>query len=997
MKLPLHVLLLEDDIRDAELVQDALAADGITSLIRRVETENDFLAALNEGHFEIILADYTLPDFDGLSALKIAQQRSPGIPFIFVSGTLPEDLAIEILKSGGATDYVVKSGLARLAPSLKRALRETRERTKRSHAEKALRRSEAYLAEAQRLSHTGSFRWDVPSGEIYWSEETFRIFEWDRATAPSMEQVLQCTHPDDRPQVRRLIERAAQERQGFDFEHRLLMPDSSVKYVRVVGQPSSETESDHIEFVGAVIDITERQRAEVERLAHLRFLESLDRVNQAIQSSNDLEQMMRAVLEAVLSIFGCDRAWLVYPCEPEAPSWRAVMEQTRPEFPGAFALGLELPVDPEVAEVFRTARASAGAARFGPSYELPVPARLAERFSIQSIIALAVYPKWDRPYLFGLHQCTSPRTWTTQEERLFEEIGRRLADALSSLLMFRTLRQNEAKLEEAQRLTHVGYWDRNLDTKVLTWSDEAYRIFGLQPENPIRTLEQVSERIHPEDRQFMREAVEKAIQGGPRYDVEYRVIRPTGEVRTVHSRGEVMRHPSGRPYGMFGSVQDITDRKRAEQRLLAQHRVTQILAEGATLEEATPRLLQILCECLAWDLGALWHTDRRAGVLSCVAFWRRASVEAPHFETACRAMTFRPGYGLPGSVWLSREPAYFSDFGCASFPRAPMAAADGLRAACAFPILLGGEVLGVIEFFSREMRPHDADLLDMMATIDSQLGQFIERKRAEEALHQARAELSHLTRLTTLGELTASIAHEINQPLGAVVTNASASLRWLAGDSPNLDEAREASRRIIRDGKRADEIIGRIRALARKAPPQPDWLDLNQTIGEITAMLRGELHRHRVSLQTQLANDLPALWGDRIQLQQVLLNLLMNGIEALSGVGAGPRELMVSSQEGTEISGRSPEGTLETPASAGTVGPHVLVTVRDTGPGLEPLALERLFDAFFTTKPQGLGMGLAISRSIIQAHGGRLWAGANVPRGAVFSFALPIREAGKSP
>ncbi|MBV8413712.1 MAG: response regulator, partial [Verrucomicrobia bacterium] len=284
MKLPLHVLLLEDDIRDAELVQDALAADGITSLIRRVETENDFLAALNEGHFEIILADYTLPDFDGLSALKIAQQRSPGIPFIFVSGTLPEDLAIEILKSGGATDYVVKSGLARLAPSLKRALRETRERTKRSHAEKALRRSEAYLAEAQRLSHTGSFRWDVPSGEIYWSEETFRIFEWDRATAPSMEQVLQCTHPDDRPQVRRLIERAAQERQGFDFDHGLVMPDSAVKYVRVVGQPSREAESGHIEFVGAVIDITERQRAEVERLAHLRFLESLDRVNQAIQS-----------------------------------------------------------------------------------------------------------------------------------------------------------------------------------------------------------------------------------------------------------------------------------------------------------------------------------------------------------------------------------------------------------------------------------------------------------------------------------------------------------------------------------------------------------------------------------------------------------------------------------------------------------------------------------------------------------------------------------------
>jgi PAS domain S-box-containing protein len=402
MKLPLRVLHLEDDLRDAELVRDTLEADGFTSQVRRVDTETDFLVALDGGGFEIILADYSLPGFDGLSALKIAQQRSPEVPFIFVSGTLGEDLAIDALKSG-ATDYVVKSGLPRLGPSIKRALREARERTGRSRAEKALRCSEAYLAEAERLSHTGSFRWDVSGGEIYWSEETFRIFEYDRATTPTVERVLQCTHPDDRTQVRQLIERAAQERQGFDFEHRLLMPDGSVKYVRVVGRPSTEAESGQVEFVGAVTDITERQ-------AHLRFLESLDRVNQAIQGHNDLEQMMRAVLEAVLSIFGCDRAWLVYPCEPEAPAWRAVMEQTRPEFPGAFALGLELPVDPEVTEVFRRARAAGGALRFGPGYELAVPARLAERFSIQSIIALAVFPKWDRPYLFGLHQCASPRT-----------------------------------------------------------------------------------------------------------------------------------------------------------------------------------------------------------------------------------------------------------------------------------------------------------------------------------------------------------------------------------------------------------------------------------------------------------------------------------------------------------------------------------------------------------------------------------------------------------
>jgi PAS domain S-box-containing protein len=267
-----------------------------------------------------------------------------------------------------------------------------------------------------------------------------------------------------------------------------------------------------------------------------------------------------------------------------------------------------------------------------------------------------------------------------------------------------------------------------------------------------------------------------------------------------------------------------------------------------------------------------------------------------------------------------------------------------------------------------------------------------EQKRAEEALQKAQTELAHVTRVTTLGELTASIAHEINQPLAAVVTNANASLRWLSRDSPNLAETREAIRRIIRDGNRASEIIARIRALAKKAPPKKDWLDLNETIGEVVAMARSEVQRNRVLLQTKLANDLPLILGDKIQLQQVILNLLMNAIEAMIGVGEGPRELGVSSEKVTEIHGQSKEERYEDRALADAGWTHVLTTVRDSGPGLDPQRLKRLFDAFYTTKPQGLGMGLAISRSIIEAHRGRLWAKANAPRGAVFQFTLPIRD-----
>jgi signal transduction histidine kinase len=477
------------------------------------------------------------------------------------------------------------------------------------------------------------------------------------------------------------------------------------------------------------------------------------------------------------------------------------------------------------------------------------------------------------------------------------------------------------------------------------------------------------ELVHPEDKPNVHKAVAEALRGGPRYDVEYRVVRPNGEVRLVHSQGDVMWDESGRPRRMFGSVQDITERKRAEQRLVAQHTVTQVLAEAATLEEATTKILQAVCECLVWDVGALWSLDKEAGVLRCVEVWHKESIEIPEFEATSRATTFIPGIGLPGRVWFSREPMYIPDVARdANFPRAPITAREVLHAAMGFPILLGGEGLGVMEFFSYEIRQPDQDLLDMMATIGSQIGQFIERKRAENALHHAQAELTHVTRVATLGELTASIAHEINQPLAAVVNNASACVRWLAAQ--NLEEARQSASRIIADGHRAGEIIGRIRGLVKKAPPQKDWLDVNETIQEVIALARSEVQRNGVTLDAQFSDDVPRVLADRIQLQQVILNLMINAIEAMSGDREGPRDLWVSSRK--------------------VESKDVLIAVRDSGPGLDLRSLDSLFHAFYTTKPQGMGMGLAISRSIIEAHGGRLWATANAPHGAVFQFTLPV-------
>jgi len=242
-------------------------------------------------------------------------------------------------------------------------------------------------------------------------------------------------------------------------------------------------------------------------------------------------------------------------------------------------------------------------------------------------------------------------------------------------------------------------------------------------------------------------------------------------------------------------------------------------------------------------------------------------------------------------------------------------------------------------------------------------------RRAEEQLTQAQAELARVVRVTTLGELTATIAHEVNQPLTGLVNSGNACLRWLSGETPNVEAARRSVERMVGNASRAGEVISRIRAMVRKSPPKRDWLSINDTVLEVIALIRGEVQRNRVSLHTELSSQVPLVYGDRIQLQQVILNLFMNAVEAMSGIGEGRRDLLVASAKD---------------------GPNaVVVEVRDSGPGMDETAHDRLFEAFYTTKADGMGMGLAISRTIIAAHGGRLWAIPNIPQGAIFQFRLP--------
>jgi PAS domain S-box-containing protein len=510
------------------------------------------------------------------------------------------------------------------------------ERTKRLTAvNEELRRNQAYLAEAQRLSRTGSFGWLPAIGEITWSDETFRIFEYDRSTKPTLELVLQRVSSEDAASAKETFERASQDQKDFEGECRLVMPNGAVKHVHVVAHAEKD-DSGEVEFVGAVMDVTDRRRAE------------------------------------------------------------------------------------------------------------------------------------------------------------------------------EALRRSEGYLAEAQRLTGTGSWAWSAaDRQSIYWSQENYRLFGFDPEAGIPSDELFYQRVHPDDRDRVRQEVYvETPERGSDFDVEFRIILPDGAIRHVRSTGHPVRDTAANVIEYVGTSIDVTERKWAEE----------------------------------------------------------------------------------------------------------------------------------------------------------------ERER----LRQAHAHLARVNRLTTMGELTASLAHEVNQPIAAALTNANTCLRWLARDQPDLQEAREAALRIAKDVARAADIISRTRLLFKKSVPHRDLTDVNEIIQETIVLLRSEVMPEKISVRTDLATNLPEVMGDRVQLQQVVMNLLINGIDAMRNVD-GPGELAIKSERAENE--------------------QLLVSVSDTGTGLPPHHTDQIFNAFFTTKPHGTGMGLRISRSILESHGGRLWAGANCPRGATFCFTLPINAA----
>jgi PAS domain S-box-containing protein len=541
----LRILSIEDDPKDIELIQDVLANGDIVCDVTRIDTRDAMLAAMAQGGIDLILADYTLPSFDGISALKLALKICPEVPFIFVSGTLGEEVAIEALKLG-ATDYVLKTRLSRLVPSAARALREATEREERKKADDKLRKSQAYLAEAQTLSRTGTFGWDVPSAEIFWSPETFRIFQYDPTVTVTVELVLERTHPEDRAKLRQLIERVSRDKTAFDIEHRLQVPDGSVKHVRVVGRPS-EKAGGGAKFVGAITDITERKAAEA---ALRRSAEQLT------AQSAQLDELFEQAPEGIVLLDVEDRVLRI-----------------NPEFTRIFGYTPDEAVGRPINDLIAWEELRRGAEEYTN--------RIIHRKTIhaeticrrkdggQVHISLFAVPISVPGGQIGKYAIYSDITKRKRAEE--------------------ALRRSEAYLTEAQRLSRTGSFGWDVSTGKIYWSQETFRIFECEPAAGA-TIELVMQRTHPEDRSLMKELINRVSREKTAFDFEHRLLIPDGKVKYVR----VVGRPSEKEGGgleFVGAVTDITQSKRAEEAL---RRSESYLAEAQRLTRSGS---------WAWDVG----------------------------------------------------------------------------------------------------------------------------------------------------------------------------------------------------------------------------------------------------------------------------------------------------------------------------------------------------------------------------------------------------------
>ncbi len=530
--------------------------------------------------------------------------------------------------------------------------------------------------------------------------------------------------------------------------------------------------------------------------------------------------------------------------------------------------------------------------------------------------------RWIRKDCRIIHSIVSAKS-VRGADRSVDSVVKLVQDITKRKCAEEKLQRNEMYLAEGQRLSHTASWAWNVSTGEVYWSAELFRIYGLESNEVRPGYPDVLEYIHPEDRARAQQTFEEAVREVKEFELAYRVLLPNGTIRHVNSLGHPVFDDTGTVIEFVGTTIDTTERVQSEDQVRHAHERIDMLLEsisdnffGLDKEGRFTYFNEHAAEQMR-SLGR--DPDALIGRVS----WKEFP-DMPNKENVMRVLSDRVVivdelYYAPLEEWVENHMYPSNDGGLVTFQR----------------------------YITR-------------------------RKRTEEELRKTQAELAHVTRVSTLGELTASIAHEVNQPLGAIVTNGHACLHLLSRNNPDMKEVREAVECMIADGIRASEVIKRIRRLLKKSKGGKSSYSINDIIREVLALTVGELNNNGINIRPELTHGLPYVIADRVQIQQVVLNLILNSKEAMSGVGWQPRELLIGSEQAE---------------------PGVMVTVTDTGVGIPPENREQVFDPFVTSKERGLGLGLSISRTIIESHGGRLWTTPGQKgQGTTFQFTLPTGE-----
>jgi PAS domain S-box-containing protein len=820
------------------------------------------------------------------------------------------------------TDFVMK-GLGSVANQIAIGI-------ERKQAENALRESnEKFHQLADNI--TDAF-W-ICSPDLREVHYVSRAFEriWGRSVESVYANPLQWVDfilPEDRDRVLGAFAALTGDAPGLDIEHRIVRPGGEIRWVRVRGFQVRDGSNKLIRHTGIVTDITEWQRAAEELLGSERRFSDMLRNLELVSVMIDLDARITYCNDYLLRLTG----------------WK------REEVMGGDWFELFLP--PELFKELR--RVHSALLDDQPAawhYENEIVTRSGARRLIRWNNSVLRSASGD---VIGTASIGEDITERRQaEEALKSSEARKNAIVQSSIDCIITM-------------DHEG--------KILEFNPAAEKVFGhARAEVMGRELAEVI--IPPPLRERHREGMMHYLATG-----ESKVLGKRIEITAIRSDGSefpvelaITRMGVEKPPTFTGFIRDISERKRAERQLNIQYAISRVLAESSTAEQATPKILQAVCDNFGWDVGGLWSVDSREGVLRCVEIWSAPNVSIDEFKATSRQMTFARNVGLPGRVWASGQPAWIADLvQDGNFPSALVAKQAGLHAAFAFPILISSGVNGVIEILSREVREPDEDLLRTFAVLGSQLGQFFQRRQVEDQLFQSQ-------KMETVGKLAGGVAHEFNSILTAIIGQSELLLGDLPAGSPLAENATE----ISRAADRAATLTRQLLAYGRKQMLQPEVLDLNSVLAGMESTLRHLMGRG-ADVCIALAPGLKAVKADAGQIEQVIMNIAMNAVDAMPNGGKLTLETANVTLDQEYVS-RFPELK---------AGEYVMLAITDTGTGMSEAVQARVFEPFFSTKGvgQGTGLGLATCHGIINQSGGHITIYSELARGATFKIYLPQAE-----